>query len=435
LDGTNEGGKYNHFVVREGMSGDVLYADKIVSESELAIAPILKEVNELFGEPAAVISDMSAANRKAVKAVFKDVPHRLCHFHFLKDIGKDVLQDLHQRLKYSVKDLKNELKELRANFDSEQTRLSGDKSQKQTELCEDYTWLISMIDRINDYEKDLGGEGFPFDLTYLAFFKRCQEVYHTMMLILKDRCNSGNVDKSQRYINQALSIMGNTLQRFLERLNSPIRQLEKVNAIFLEMREILHPKIEKDHTPLNWGMLNDKSPLENMEKKLTELEKRAEKKAKANYLPNCESKAWKIIHKHLKKHGKQLNVEITVNGRRVLLPRTNNLSETGFREIKRKARRTTGKKNLSRYMDDLPAQYSYIANLDNPEYVKVVFGDKEIYDHLYSLDKTQIKKTTDRMKAQRESPKAIDYSMIRNQNYMTLLVERFANTAKQKIAA
>ena len=37
LDGTNEGGKYNHFVVREGMSGNVLYAEKIVSESEAAI--------------------------------------------------------------------------------------------------------------------------------------------------------------------------------------------------------------------------------------------------------------------------------------------------------------------------------------------------------------------------------------------------------------
>jgi len=34
LDGTNEGGMYNHFVVRDGIRGNVLYAEKIVSESE-----------------------------------------------------------------------------------------------------------------------------------------------------------------------------------------------------------------------------------------------------------------------------------------------------------------------------------------------------------------------------------------------------------------
>ena len=41
LDGTNEGGKYTHFVVREGMNGNVLYAAKIISESEISITPVL----------------------------------------------------------------------------------------------------------------------------------------------------------------------------------------------------------------------------------------------------------------------------------------------------------------------------------------------------------------------------------------------------------
>ena len=154
------------------------------------------------------------------------------------------------------------------------------------------------------------------------------------------------------------------------------------------MRDILHPKTENDGIPMNWGMLGDKSQLENMEEKIGELEKKAGKKVKATSLPKYEWKAWKIIYQHLKKHGKQLNLEITVEGRKVLLPRTNNLSETGFREVKRKARRTTGKKNLSRYMDDLPAQYAYITNLDDPEYVKIVFGDQKddlSIDHLMQI--------------------------------------------------
>ena len=77
LDGTNEGGKYTHFVVREGMSGNVLYGKKIISESEASIVPVLKRVKELFGDPEAVISDMSPAIKKAVRYVEKNKPPKI----------------------------------------------------------------------------------------------------------------------------------------------------------------------------------------------------------------------------------------------------------------------------------------------------------------------------------------------------------------------
>ncbi len=434
LDGTNEGGKYTHFVVREGMSGNVLYADKIVSESELAIVPILKKVKELFGQPEAVISDMSAAIRKAVRTVFKNVPHLLCHFHFLKDVGKDMLQDLHQRLKYSIKDLQKQLKEFRGKFDTEQARILGKQSKKQTEIYEHYSWLISMIDRINDHEKDLRGEGFPFDLTHLAFYDRCQQVYASMEHLLTTMEKSGELKKIGRNISTNLWLIRNTIQKFLERLSGSISQLSKVNTVFMELRDLLHPKTKTDRTPLNWGMLDDKTNVENIEQKLTDLRKKAQKKVKAKYLPKYEYNAWKIIHTHLKKHGKLLNPEIKVKGKTLVLPRTNNLSETAFRDAKRKARRTTGKKNLSRHMDELPSQYFYIVNLDDTEYVTTVFGGKEIYDCFQEIDKEEIKKTMARMKAQRGSPKAIDYKLIRNEDYLTLLTNHFSDHAEKKKA-
>ena len=427
LDGTNEGGKYNHFVVREGMSRNVLYAEKIISESEESIVPILKKVQELFGDPEAVISDMSPAIKKAVTEVFKNVPHRLCHFHFLKDIGKDMLQNLHQPLKYSVKELQKQLKQLRSQWDSKLLQINSEKSLKRNKLCECYSWLLSVIDRINDYENDLSAEGFPFDLSYLTFFERCQELYDTMDRMLLEMNTSGELKKIDRTISTKLCLMRNSLQAFLDRLKGSISQLNKVNTIFLELRDILHPKTKKDRIPLNWGMLDDQSQVENIGQKLDDLRKKAEKKAKANYLPKYEQNAWKIIHTHLKKHGKLLNPEIKVNGKTLLLPRTNNLSETGFRDAKRKARRTTGKKNLSKYMDELPSQYFYIINLEDAGYVKTVYGDKKIHESFPQIDKEKIDKTMDKMKAQRGSPKAIDYKLIRNDNYLQLLVNHFSN--------
>jgi hypothetical protein len=129
-----------------------------------------------------------------------------------------------------------------------------------------------------------------------------------------------------------------------------------------------------------------------------------------------------------------LNPEIKVNGKTLVLPRTNNLSETGFRDAKRKARRTTGKKNLSRHMDELPAQSFYVVNLEDPEYVKIVFGEKEIYDCFSQIDKEEIKKTMGKMKAQRGSPKAIDYKLIRNEDYLTLLTNHFSDHPEKKKA-
>ena len=130
-----------------------------------------------------------------------------------------------------------------------------------------------------------------------------------------------------------------------------------------------------------------------------------------------------------------MNPQIEINGKTLLLPRTNNLSETGFRDAKRKARRTTGKKNLSKHMDELPSQYFYIINLDDKEYVKTVFGEKEIYDCFDQIPKEEIKKTMLKMKAQRRSPKAIDYKLIRNDDFLTNLANRLSEALGQKEAA
>ena len=92
-----------------------------------------------------------------------------------------------------------------------------------------------------------------------------------------------------------LWLMRNTIQKFLERLTQSINQLNKVNSIFLEIRDILHPKTEQDRIPLNWGMIDDKTKVENSERKLDELRKKAEKKVKAKYLPKYEYNAWNII--------------------------------------------------------------------------------------------------------------------------------------------
>lgn len=414
LDGTNEGGMYNHFVVREGIRGNVLYAEKIISESEEAIKPILKKVKKYFGMPDAIISDMSAPIGKAVKAVFKNVPHRLCHYHFLKAVGKSLLEAENHPQQISLKSMKKMLMSKRKELVGELSSCKNGKHLENGKL------LLSLIDYINDYSKDLSGEGFPFDLPVLAFYNRCESAFNMIENIFSKP--KKNIPKK---ISSIMMFIRNRLQEYFS--YSHINQLKKVNDIFIELRNILHPQTEKEKTPLNWGMLDSKIQFVDIAEKLEKLRIRASKKVKTkttSYL----LKAWKIILNRLTKYKGKLDPVIEFENGQFILPRTNNLCETGFRDCKRKARRTTGQRHLSNYMDNLPSQYFYTFNLHDPEYVNAVFGDGEVCDSFHEIDKDSVRVDLEKMKTQRVSPKAIDYKSIRNKDFLAKLANHFIGT-------
>lgn len=162
--------------------------------------------------------------------------------------------------------------------------------------------------------------------------------------------------------------------------------------------------------------------VENISEQLKQLQKKAAGVAK-NKKQTYVTQAWKIVSRRLIKYNDALNPIIEFRKGKFILPRTNNLSETGFRDCKRRARRTTGAKNLSRYMDNLPAQYFYTFNLEDKEYIETVFGDNEIFDSFHNVDKNTVKKAVDKMKKQRQSPKNINRKLIRSDNF----IEQFTN--------
>lgn len=417
LDGTNEGGEYTHFVVRDGMSRNVIYSEKIPSEGEDSIVPVLEKVKFLFGIPSAVVSDMSEAIKNAVAKVFRGVPHRLCHFHFLKAIGKDLLTEHHHRMCISVKRMKTTLCEIRKKTKDEQAALHCGRTGRRRKGHYDCGWLLSAIDRINDSGRDLGAEGFPFDLSALAFHERCAQVFEALEQIM---------DGGVRPEAACFCFLRNRLQEFLQWEKGDVAQIKTLNGIFNELRDILHPKTEGERIPLNWGMQGGDIRASEMEPELERLRIRAEKKIKSKGLTKYLLKAWKIVASRLKKQQGMLDPSITLGNETVILPRTNNLSETGFRDAKRKARRTTGKKNLSKHMDELPAQYFYTFNLDDPEYVKTVYGDGEIFDSFHLVDRKEVKKNVENMKAQRKAPNSVDYKLIRSKDYFEQLVRYFS---------
>ena len=52
----------------------------------------MQKIKQQYGDPIALVHDMGSGILSAVKTVFKDIPDFICHFHFLRDIGKDLFE-------------------------------------------------------------------------------------------------------------------------------------------------------------------------------------------------------------------------------------------------------------------------------------------------------------------------------------------------------
>ena len=64
------------------LSGVVLHAVKLRTENTDEIVEFLTRIDQLYGRPLAVVSDMGKGIISAVKIVFGNIDHYICHFHF-----------------------------------------------------------------------------------------------------------------------------------------------------------------------------------------------------------------------------------------------------------------------------------------------------------------------------------------------------------------
>ena len=90
VDGTCEGASPNLFCGLDEISNLVLDNIKIPSEKKALLIPFFKRLKEQYGKPVALVHDMGKGILAAVEEVFPGVPDFICHFHFLRDTGKDL---------------------------------------------------------------------------------------------------------------------------------------------------------------------------------------------------------------------------------------------------------------------------------------------------------------------------------------------------------
>jgi hypothetical protein len=81
------------WIIRECLSGEVLLARTLLSSTRGDLASLLCAVKEAVGVPIrGVISDGQQTIRQTVAACLGDVPHQLCHFHYLDEAAGAIFE-------------------------------------------------------------------------------------------------------------------------------------------------------------------------------------------------------------------------------------------------------------------------------------------------------------------------------------------------------
>jgi hypothetical protein len=196
LDAMHEGDAPALMTGMDSLSKFVLSNVKLPSEHSTHIVPFLRKLQTDYGTPTACVHDMGTGILKAVAQVFPGIRDFICHFHFLRDIGKDFLEPAYARLR----------KHLRSHATSSRLHtLARDTRQHLVEQGSNCAMLARNI-KDADLSEDIGlmpvaatysltlwalhgkhggdGYGFPFDRPLLDFVQRLLELYRRLPELL-----------------------------------------------------------------------------------------------------------------------------------------------------------------------------------------------------------------------------------------------------------
>ncbi|MBE0525223.1 MAG: transposase [Methanosarcinales archaeon] len=93
LDGTGEAGNEIVFMAKEGETGITMDAQIIPTENKKYVKAFLQTLKLLYEPPIVVVRDMSKHIRDALSEVFSEVQQQICHYHFVKNLGKIIFKE------------------------------------------------------------------------------------------------------------------------------------------------------------------------------------------------------------------------------------------------------------------------------------------------------------------------------------------------------
>lgn len=375
VDGTQENGSSVLLTAREGIFDITLASSIIQTESKDSIVPLLEEVKRRYGVPIAAMRDMGSGMREAVTEVFPRVLQLVCHFHFLRDMGKDLLMDMHTQLKRAFT-----ARKITPGLRRFQRRLYPEADRARAEIGGSVDWTPKLlvyvaISWILAYSKG-DGYGIPFDLPYKNYYERCKKAHEWVNAYIRLAAAEYKTYPELLELKGILDAVVRDADRDGNGIPGLYRELDKMWGWFSELRRILRLKGER--TPLSG---EKKAPDEELAAIIREMEGFMEKLREKVHTCDGETRTRiRMILHALDDHWGELFAPNprAPDGKVIPLPRTNNLVERGYRGIKRGVRRRTGKVRVDREVAHFGTGLALVSNLENPLYGSHVLGPSSL---------------------------------------------------------
>lgn len=401
LDGTCDGGSPHLISVLDGITQIVLDNSKLSSENAEDLIPFLAGIKESYGEPLAVVSDMGPGIALAVKEVFKQIPTFICHFHFLKAIGKNLLgaenDIIRKKLReYKVRGIvrrtKNRLEKILLNTtDLVPAVVRGIKQGSLPAGCplSAIPTVISytLMSWVLDANSESNGFGFPFDQSYLVFYQRlreaCLSLHQLYRIQLQDEWTENKV-----YGNISHELLGVINDKELQ---EAALQMEEKVAVFTRLRKAMRITLPETGRGLND---NGEQPctMKTIQKEVGKFTVWLSKSKGYS-----EHTAYQKLVKQIDIYGEKLFADplvvTTAAGNMLVQPqRTNNLLEQFFRKIMRNYRKRNGFNSVERVIKTMLPDTPLTMNLKNQEYMQIILaGKKTLEERFAELDAKEVR--------------------------------------------
>jgi hypothetical protein len=390
LDATHEGDAPALMTGMDSLSKIVLANVKLPSEHADHIVPFLRKVQADYGTPRACVHDMGTGICKAVAEVFPTTRDLICHFHFLRDIGKDFLDPAYDQLRKRLRShamtsrLHALVRTLRSRIAcgeaapalmAEAIKTAGVfENPGLMTLAAAYSLALWALQG-----KHCGdGYGFPFDRPLLVFAERLTELSAFLtdslhLLPAGDRQDNQPLFKLAREVSRVRKDSG---------LRQAVEELRWRSQTFDLLRQAMRIALPDGGNGLN----DDGTPevIGSIRQSVARFREELEKDPKLTADCLSQKMAEQIDKYENKLFADPIEV-MTPKGKAAIYPqRTNNILEQFFRGMRRGHRRKTGNNSMHRVLQTMLADTPLVKNLDNPEYVEILLDGKENFVELFA---------------------------------------------------
>jgi len=390
LDATHDGNAPALMTGMDSLSKIVLGNVKVPSEHSDHIIPFLQKLQKDFGTPQACVHDMGKGICKAVSEVYPGTPDFICHFHFLRDIGKDFLETAYSSLRSCLRKHKTSSR-LHALAREIKQHLSGQHSDPEllakAFLSGELPENTDLLPLASAYSMTLwmlhgkysgNGYGFPFDRPLLVFAERLSEGQQ-LLPELSDCCHDTDKTGKQSVIKLARivsDIINDT--RFQQR----VLELHWRSQIFDSLRKAMRIALPGGKKGLNDDGTD--KVISTICASVQRFRSKLDNNAKWSADKLCCKMAKQIDKWSEKLFADPIEVD-TPRGAVIIYPqRTNNILEQFFRGFRRGQRRKTGNNSIRRLLQTMLSDTPLVKNLDNDEYMKILLDGKADLEALFA---------------------------------------------------